>query len=62
MSLAETLEVPLVEATELLVDDREGYMPPAALAAAIDIAAPIAKGSLLTRSTINAYITAIIEL
>jgi len=61
-SLAETLEVPLVEAAELLVNDREGYVPPAALAAAIDVAAPTAKGSLLMRSTIDAYIAAIIEL
>jgi len=44
------------------VDDREGYVPPTALAAAVDIAAPAAKGSLLTRSTINAYIAAVIEL
>jgi hypothetical protein len=61
-SLAETLEVPLVEAAELLADDREGYVPPVTLAAAADAAAPAAKGSLLTRSTIDAYIAAVIEL
>jgi hypothetical protein len=37
-------------------------VPPAALAVAVDTAAPTAKGSLLTRSTIDAYITAVIEL
>lgn len=61
-SLAETLEVPLIEAAELLADDREGYVPPAALAVAVDTAAPMAKGSLLTRSTVDAYIAAVIEL
>jgi hypothetical protein len=50
--------VPLAEAAELLTDDREGYMPPAALAPATE--AP--KGSLLTRGTIDAYIAAVIEL
>jgi hypothetical protein len=37
-------------------------VPPAALAAAVDAAAPAAKGSLLTRSTVDAYIAAVIEL
>ncbi|KAL9561188.1 hypothetical protein ACKAV7_014543 [Fusarium commune] len=58
-SLAEALEVPLVEAAELLADDREGYVPPTALAPA---AADLAEGSLLTRGTIDAYIAAVIEL
>ncbi|KAH7461576.1 hypothetical protein FOMA001_g19032 [Fusarium oxysporum f. sp. matthiolae] len=58
-SLAEALEVPLAEAAELLADDREGYVPPTALAPA---AAGLAEGSLLTRGTIDAYIAAVIEL
>ncbi|KAF6527764.1 hypothetical protein HZS61_008066 [Fusarium oxysporum f. sp. conglutinans] len=58
-SLAEVLEVPLAEAAELLADDREGYVPPMALAPA---AADLAEGSLLTRGTIDAYIAAVIEL
>ncbi|RKK66688.1 hypothetical protein BFJ71_g17890, partial [Fusarium oxysporum] len=58
-SLAEALEVPLAEAAELLADDREGYVPPTALAPA---AADLAEGSLLTRGTIDAYIAAVIEL
>ncbi|RKK12793.1 hypothetical protein BFJ65_g12053 [Fusarium oxysporum f. sp. cepae] len=58
-SLAEALEVPLAEAAELLADDREGYVPPTALAPA---AADLAEGSLLTRGTINAYIAAVIKL
>jgi hypothetical protein len=31
-SLAEALDVPLTDAAELLADDRDGYVPPAALA------------------------------
>ncbi|RKK58144.1 hypothetical protein BFJ69_g17421, partial [Fusarium oxysporum] len=58
-SLAEALEVPLVEAAELLADDREGYVPPTALAPA---AADLSEGSLLTKGTIDAYIAAVIEL
>ncbi|KAJ4241480.1 hypothetical protein NW764_016659, partial [Fusarium oxysporum] len=58
-SLAEALEVPLAEAAELLADDREGYVPPTALAPA---AADLAEGSLLTRGTIDAYIAAVIKL
>ncbi|KAJ4220318.1 hypothetical protein NW757_014524 [Fusarium falciforme] len=58
-SLAEALEVPLVEAAELLADDRDGYVPPTALAPA---AADLAEGSLLTKGTIDAYIAAVIEL
>ncbi|KAK7592307.1 hypothetical protein V3481_006928 [Fusarium oxysporum f. sp. vasinfectum] len=58
-SLAEALEVPLVEAAELLADDREGYVPPTALAPA---AADLAEGSLLTKGTIDAYIAAVVEL
>ncbi|KAK7582888.1 hypothetical protein V3481_012184 [Fusarium oxysporum f. sp. vasinfectum] len=58
-SLAEALEVPLAEAAELLADDREGYVPPTALAPA---AADLAEGSLLTKGTIDAYIAAVIEL
>jgi hypothetical protein len=53
------LEVPLAEVAELLADDREGYVPPAALAPAIE-AAP--EGSLFTKSTVDAYIAAVIEL
>ena len=58
-SLAETLDVPLAEAAELLVDDREGYVP---LAALLVPTTEAPKGSLLTRGTIDAYIAAVIEL
>ncbi|KAL9562727.1 hypothetical protein ACKAV7_013291 [Fusarium commune] len=58
-SLAEALEVLLAEAAELLADDREGYVPPMALAPA---AADLTEGSLLIRGTIDAYIAAVIEL
>jgi hypothetical protein len=61
-SLAETLEVPLAEAAELLADDREGYVPPAALAPTTDAPTAVDEGSLLTRSTVDAYIAAVIEL
>ena len=58
-ALADTLEVPLAEAAELLTDDREGYVPPVALAPATE--APT-EGSLLTRSTVDAYVAAVMEL
>lgn len=64
-SLAEALAVLLADAVELLSDDREGYVPPAALAPpeeppAAEAAEP--EGTLLTRGTVDAYIAAVIEL
>jgi hypothetical protein len=59
------LEVPLTDAVVLLADNREGYMPPPALElAAQGAGAPAvpAKEALFTKSIINAYITAILEL
>jgi hypothetical protein len=61
-TLAETLEVPLSEVAELLAEDREGYVPPAALVPAEEPTAEAAEGSLLTKGTIDAYIAAVIEL
>ena len=58
-SLAETLEVPVTNVIELLTDDHEGYVPLVALSQAVRIAL---EGTLYTKGTINAYITAIIEL
>ena len=60
-NLAEALEVPLAEAAELLMDDRESYVPPAALAPAV-VGPTETEGSLLTRGTVDAYIAAVIEL
>jgi hypothetical protein len=57
-SLAETLEVPLAEVAELLANDREDYVLPTALA----LAANAKEGPLFTKSTIDAYIAAVIEL
>jgi hypothetical protein len=54
--------VPLAEVAELLADDREGYMPPAALAQAAGALVALDKGSLLTKGTVDAYIAAVIEL
>jgi hypothetical protein len=48
--------VPLAEIAELLADDREGYIPPAALVPAINAAAAPTGGSLLTKSTIDIYV------
>lgn len=64
-SLAEALEVPLADAVELISDDREGYMPPVALAPPeeprpAEAAEP--QGTLLMRGTVDAYIAAVIEL
>ena len=65
-SLAETLDVTLAEAAELLPDDREGYILPVALAPATEEATEeaiaAAKGLLLVRATVDVYIAAIIEL
>lgn len=61
-ALAETLEVPLSEVPALLADDREGYVPPAALAPAEPPPEEAAEGSLLTKGTMDAYIAAVIEL
>jgi len=58
-SLAETLEVPITNVIELLADDREGYMPPAALSQAVGTAP---EGTLYTKGTVDAYIAAVIEL
>ena len=54
--------MPLADVAELLTDDREGYVPPAALAQAAEVPAAPDEGSLLTKSTIDAYIAAVIEL
>jgi hypothetical protein len=56
-TLAKALEVPLTDAVALLADDREGYVPPPAL----ELAAP-AEGALFTKSTVNAYVAAVLEL
>lgn len=63
-TLAETLEVPLAKAAELLADDRQGYVAPAGLieATELPIAAALGEGSLLTKSTVDAYIAAVLEL
>jgi hypothetical protein len=61
-TLAETLEVPLAAAAKLLADDREGYVLPAALAPATEALVAPDEGSLLTKSTVDAYIAAVIEL
>jgi centromere DNA-binding complex CBF3 subunit-like protein/transcriptional activator of glycolytic enzymes GCR1 len=60
--LAEALEVPLTEAAELLVEDREDYTPPPTLASAIATSTLPPEGSLLARGTIDAYIAAVLEL
>jgi hypothetical protein len=57
-NLAKDLDVPLHEAVRILMEDREDYKPP-------DLPEPAAgdeKGSLYTRSTIDAYIAAVVEL
>ena len=65
-SLAETLDVTLAKAAKLLADDREGYMPPAALVPATEEeeegTEEGAAGSLLVRGTVDAYVAAIMEL
>jgi hypothetical protein len=58
-SLAAALEVPVTDAVALLADDREDYVPPAALDLEGDSGA---ASSLLTKGTLDAYIAAVIEL
>jgi hypothetical protein len=47
---------------ELLADDREGYVPPAALAPPAAATDTDEKESLLIKSTVDAYIAAVLEL
>jgi hypothetical protein len=63
-SLAKTLEVPLADVAELLMDDREGYMPPLALAPAEGEGEGEEEdqGSLLAKGTVDAYVAAVLEL
>jgi hypothetical protein len=64
-TLAKALEVPLTDAVALLADDCEGYVPPPALELAMQAAGAPAtpvEGALFTKSTVDAYVTAILEL
>lgn len=53
--------MPLTDAVALLADDREGYVPPPALVEAAAPAEPI-EGALFTKSTVDAYVAAVLEL
>jgi hypothetical protein len=64
-TLAKALKVPLTDAVALLADDREGYVPLPALELATQAArapATPTEGALFTKSTVNAYVAAILEL
>jgi hypothetical protein len=61
-TLTETLEVPLAEVAELLVDDCKGYMPPAALTRVVGALVALGEGLLLIKSIVDAYIAAMIKL
>ena len=57
--------MPLTDAVALLADDREGYVPPPALELAAQAAgapAAPAEGALFTKSTVDAYVAAVLEL
>lgn len=60
--LAEALKVPLTEAVQLLADDREDYVPPAAFAPVEEEDKAAVEGTLLTRGTVDAYVAAVLEL
>ncbi len=53
--------MPLTDAVALLADDREGYVPPPALVEAAAPAEPT-EGALFTKSTVDAYVAAVLEL
>ena len=64
-ALAITLGVPVAEAAQILANDREGYILPSTVAtvtAAGGSAGNGKEGNLFTKSTVNAYIAAVIEL
>ena len=57
--------MPLTAAVALLADDREGYVPPPALegaAQAVGASPASVEGALFTKSTIDAYVAAVLEL
>jgi hypothetical protein len=57
--------MPLTDAIILLADNCKGYVPPPALELAAQgagIPAMPVKGALFTKSTVNAYIAAVLEL
>jgi len=64
-ALATTLGVPVTEAAQILANDREGYILPltvATVTAAGGSASNGKEGNLFTKSTVDAYIAAVIEL
>lgn len=59
--------MPLVDVAELLMEDREGYVPPAALAqdlaqAQAEAEGTEAAGTLFVKGTLDAYVAAVMEL
>lgn len=64
-ALAATLGVPVADAAHILADDRESYTLPATVAAATAAgngAGDAEEGNLFAKSTVDAYIAAVIEL
>ncbi len=51
----------VADAVRILSDDRDSYVPPASVAAAT-AAGDVVEGDLLTKSTVDVYISAVIEL
>ncbi|EAQ84117.1 hypothetical protein CHGG_10521 [Chaetomium globosum CBS 148.51] len=60
--LTETIKVSLEEAVQLLADDREDYNPPATFAPMGEEDKAAVKCTLLTRSTADVYVAAVLEL
>ncbi|PMD51127.1 uncharacterized protein K444DRAFT_543805, partial [Hyaloscypha bicolor E] len=64
-TLAKALEIPLIDAIILLANNRKSYISPLALELATQEAeapATPAKRALFTKSIVNTYIIAILEL
>ena len=60
-ALAVTLAVPVTEAAQILADDRESYILPSTIATATGTG-DAEEGTLFTKSTVDAYIAAVMEL
>ena len=60
-ALTVTLAVPVTETAQILANDRKSYILPSTIAT-VTGTGDAEEGTLFTKSTVNAYITAVMEL